>query len=588
MSSVEAKRSICCTTHVFFFCDWIIFVKFKIKINAELKIQSLADRRRCAPSPSSDALCLCSMSTGDHRRSSLIRCTRWFDRWYRRNPRRGSATLIVTSPLFSRPATLASHHQFLPLHHLSRHQSYVSLSLSTIFWLSWILLTCIGFILISFILLTFHRHYHHPNHHHHNVNSKRPTYELSNEAERNVYIHSDLLSQTKNQLKDVDDKYSDSKLFSISSSDSIDDNKFRLLTTFFRFTLNPGTASCSAKTHLLVLIHSQACHESARDDLRHTWAVARQNIRIIFLLGQPSLSSSSDFVCDQSSLQREFDRHHDLVQGKFIDSYRNLTLKHLMGLYWATRHCSQASVILKSDDDTFIDLNELLRMWRHELIPTIGQSRLLTSSIDIVQSPTHNVWINSVYTNLDHQLTSIQRLNRTQWIRLRMYLDRQMRSISRSDAITSIQGHIPVMACSMFPNGTRTRRTGKWALTRQEHYSDQLPPYCSGLAYALNPAAARLLLQSAATYNGSWLHIDDLFVTGILLQHALKSMSASEQLALFDWSSRYSYNWRTLQSWTLNRARSLLPPLVTDLGDCPHRAALMSSAAFRLLSLNFV
>ncbi len=45
----------------------------------------------------------------------------------------------------------------------------------------------------------------------------------------------------------------------------------------------------------------------------------------------------------------------DLVQENFIDSYRNLTLKTLMGIRWASIHCSNAKFVVKIDDDVIIN-----------------------------------------------------------------------------------------------------------------------------------------------------------------------------------------------------------------------------------------
>jgi len=38
----------------------------------------------------------------------------------------------------------------------------------------------------------------------------------------------------------------------------------------------------------------------------------------------------------------ESEVHHDLIQGNFIDAYRNMTYKHVMGLKWATYFCQNA------------------------------------------------------------------------------------------------------------------------------------------------------------------------------------------------------------------------------------------------------
>ncbi len=45
----------------------------------------------------------------------------------------------------------------------------------------------------------------------------------------------------------------------------------------------------------------------------------------------------------------------DLVQENFLDSYRNLTLKTLMGIRWASIYCANAKFIVKIDDDVVLN-----------------------------------------------------------------------------------------------------------------------------------------------------------------------------------------------------------------------------------------
>ena len=54
-------------------------------------------------------------------------------------------------------------------------------------------------------------------------------------------------------------------------------------------------------------------------------------------------------------------KYGDVVQGNFVDHYRNLTLKNVMGLKWTGRYCADAQFVLKSDDDAFIDVAQLRR-----------------------------------------------------------------------------------------------------------------------------------------------------------------------------------------------------------------------------------
>uniref|UniRef100_A0A8C9JC21 Hexosyltransferase n=1 Tax=Panthera tigris altaica TaxID=74533 RepID=A0A8C9JC21_PANTA len=89
--------------------------------------------------------------------------------------------------------------------------------------------------------------------------------------------------------------------------------------------------------------------------LVHNWciyAVLGNGSRI--LLRHPTRESH------EIDLAREAATRGDILQAAFRDSYRNLTLKTLIGLSWAYKHCSMARYILKTDDDVFVNVPELV------------------------------------------------------------------------------------------------------------------------------------------------------------------------------------------------------------------------------------
>ena len=51
----------------------------------------------------------------------------------------------------------------------------------------------------------------------------------------------------------------------------------------------------------------------------------------------------------QESIARENDKHHDIVQGDFLDTYRNLSYKNIMGKLWVTEFCQQVFWLMRSD-----------------------------------------------------------------------------------------------------------------------------------------------------------------------------------------------------------------------------------------------
>ena len=79
--------------------------------------------------------------------------------------------------------------------------------------------------------------------------------------------------------------------------------------------------------------------------------------KLAFLLGRPEDEKK------QEMLQEENEKHRDIVQGDFLDTYHNLSYKAIMGHLWVSEFCDQAEFVVKTDDDVFIDLYEVCPDW---------------------------------------------------------------------------------------------------------------------------------------------------------------------------------------------------------------------------------
>ena len=66
---------------------------------------------------------------------------------------------------------------------------------------------------------------------------------------------------------------------------------------------------------------------------------------------------------DNSTMTRvkyEASKFQDIVMNPYIDNYRNLTKKALGGLSWRSKFCSDPEFHLSVDDDTYVDLEDLV------------------------------------------------------------------------------------------------------------------------------------------------------------------------------------------------------------------------------------
>ncbi|XP_053549552.1 beta-1,3-galactosyltransferase 2-like [Bombina bombina] len=117
---------------------------------------------------------------------------------------------------------------------------------------------------------------------------------------------------------------------------------------------------CKEKTpFLFLLIATEAKDLEKRNAIRNTWAheVSDEGIPIgrLFMLGTNAAFS-------QSIIQEESDTYHDIIQKEFQDTYRNLTIKVLMGMEWITNHCPGAKYTMKTDTDMFVNTEHILQI----------------------------------------------------------------------------------------------------------------------------------------------------------------------------------------------------------------------------------
>lgn len=129
-----------------------------------------------------------------------------------------------------------------------------------------------------------------------------------------------------------------------------DDSSQLIDVTDFKFLINHKSCKHLRKQPtVVIMIYTAPIYLSKRTAIRETWGYKDPRALLIFLIG---------FIKDKD-LQRKIDIENDLfgdiVQGSFIESYRNLTYKHVMGLKWFVYNCPDVPFLFKLDDDAFIN-----------------------------------------------------------------------------------------------------------------------------------------------------------------------------------------------------------------------------------------
>lgn len=114
----------------------------------------------------------------------------------------------------------------------------------------------------------------------------------------------------------------------------------------------------------LFIITSLHDHFQRREALRSTWLKYTVNntstLRYLFILGQCLNTSLRQMVLQENAI------HGDIIEVDFVESYRNLTLKTMLGLKFAVSYCDHAKFVMKTDDDVFVNVPVLMKILKYD------------------------------------------------------------------------------------------------------------------------------------------------------------------------------------------------------------------------------
>ncbi|XP_017863281.1 PREDICTED: beta-1,3-galactosyltransferase 1 [Drosophila arizonae] len=265
--------------------------------------------------------------------------------------------------------------------------------------------------------------------------------------------------------------------------------------------------ACEPHILALILVHTAPRNAEKRLLIRQTWGglatIATPSpsastststpspLRVVFLLGavpptEPQL---------QHSLEQENARFGDMVQGNFQDAYRNMTYKHVMALKWFSSHCSHAQLLIKVDDDVYVNtpqLHKLLREQQQQQQPQPLQLQLQLQQ----QTPQPN-------------------MNRTQ----------SLRSLLQ-------QPHELLFCKPVLKSRVKRSYRSKWRVSFREYPAHYYPPYCPGFAIVYSPDVVQRLYQAAQHSDYFW--VDDVHITGVLAQRTNTTITTLQPYVLYE------------------------------------------------------
>ncbi|XP_969838.2 beta-1,3-galactosyltransferase 5 [Tribolium castaneum] len=157
---------------------------------------------------------------------------------------------------------------------------------------------------------------------------------------------------------------------------NLSQDDYHQLINLKNFTFTILNKPCNGSSPiLLVLVHSNPKHFATRKVLRTTWGKNSLQVKVLFMLG---LVKSHRL---KVQIEKENEEFGDLIQGSFLDTYRNMTYKHVMVFKYAIYHCPQAKYILKTDDDIFVNMPLMLNFLTEDLLP-FGGSRMIFCTLE--------------------------------------------------------------------------------------------------------------------------------------------------------------------------------------------------------------
>ncbi|GFS47670.1 beta-1,3-galactosyltransferase brn [Nephila pilipes] len=268
---------------------------------------------------------------------------------------------------------------------------------------------------------------------------------------------------------------------------------------------------------ILFVIKSALPNENKRNAIRKLWGSENRfpelNIRRIFLLG---ISTDPLF---QDKIDEEYEKHKDLVQADFIDSYYNNTIKTMIGFKWVIQNCPNAQFIMFADDDMYVSTKNLLKF----ISDPFNKNRKPKSKRDLTY----------ILVNEEKGFVLVTEGNiiRTIWNR-RIATRRHLFQIDPFEE--------RLFAGYVFFSSPMRHKSSKWYISLTDYPFSKYPPYVTAGAYVLSfKALEDLYYTSMYTKN---FKFDDVYL-GIVAKKC--GISPLHNKHFYFWRKRYNkYSYR--------------------------------------------
>jgi beta-1,3-galactosyltransferase 1 len=136
--------------------------------------------------------------------------------------------------------------------------------------------------------------------------------------------------------------------------------KVRIISTPWNVCVNEQGKDLDALIYLWIRVSGF----ELRNTIRKTWAnrTVFPTVNVVFVLGL-----SVDPALNLKVIE-ENERYGDIIQGDFIDAYRNLSFKSYIQWRWTTYMCRNAKYNAKQDDDVMLNTPVLVKFLNNKAV----------------------------------------------------------------------------------------------------------------------------------------------------------------------------------------------------------------------------
>ncbi|KAL4660788.1 beta-1,3-galactosyltransferase 2-like [Arapaima gigas] len=167
---------------------------------------------------------------------------------------------------------------------------------------------------------------------------------------------------------------------SVQSLDPVAPEIYKLISpSTYKYVLNQPDKCRERRPFLVLVVPVAPDKRASRDAIRETWGwedhIPNVGLLRIFFVGLPT---GENHLSIQEDLERESEKHEDIVQMDFMDNYYNLTIKTMMIMNWLASSCQEASYAMKIDSDIFLNVDYLVNKL---LVPNSTRKNYITGSV---------------------------------------------------------------------------------------------------------------------------------------------------------------------------------------------------------------